>query len=92
MLRSVGVKIGAIGPNACYFSTSKELIGKALYLDLEDVTQSVSRKKKGTKWRVGREESPSPFIRSYWVHHFPVAKSDLWPTVLSKEQRGYQKI
>ena len=64
MLRSVRVKIGVIGPKVCHFSTSKELIGEALYLDLEDLTQSISRKKKGEKWRVGREGSPSLFIRS----------------------------
>jgi len=71
VLRSVGVKIGVIGPNACYFSTSKELIDEALYLDLEDLTQSISRKKKGEKMEGGQRRESLPLHKELLGTPFP---------------------
>ena len=49
--------------------------------------------RKKEKRKKEEAESCTPFMKSllsYWVHQFlPGAESDFWPTMLSREQRGY---
>ena len=80
--------------------TSKWLTVEALSLDLEDLKQS--QLAVGGGWGgVERQKVVLLSERAYWVHQFPPptphptpsprTESDVWPTMPSKEQRGYQK-
>ena len=58
-------------------------------MDLEDLKQSKLTEKNYTN---GEAESRTPFINSLLGASVPAgAESDLWPTLTSREQRGYQK-
>ena len=64
-----------------------------LYLDLEDLKESKSEGERDqTKKKEQKRESPTPFIKSLLGASVPPrAKSNFWPTMPSREQRGYQK-
>ena len=48
--------------------------------------------KKSDRGEEEKRERPTPFIESLFGASFPpVAESDFWPTMLSREQQGYQK-
>ena len=70
--------------NVAEEKASKQLIIEASYLDLEDLNQSKSDEK------TEDEVSPAPFTKSHLgASVLPRAKSNLWPTVLSRDQKGY---
>ena len=67
-----------------------------IYVDLESLKQSKSDggigMGGGEENEKERRESPTPFIKSLLDASVPPrAKSDYWLSVLSREERGYQK-
>ena len=55
------------------------------------------RERERERERERKESRPPPFIKSLLgasvppPHPSPPAKSDVWPTMLNREQKGYQK-